>query len=197
MDARRSRGRGLGLGCGRGLGRGLRLSRWGGGCGGTWEGVLEGWRGRRLGEEGVYQLYTSADGGKIFFPDSASDFRNRLRSRKALLVTSSFNAPSQLSCNVLISSARSSFCSCVSFAIQASLSNLTGSVAGAVGDDAGADGLAVDKVLAEALGWPKNEVMDPFAFGFFAASAAMSAALRLSDIFPSRIQFLDAYNFYI
>lgn len=87
-----------------------------------------------------------------------------------------------LSCNVSISSLRSCFCSGVSLAIHASLSNLTGSVSAAVGDEDGWDGF-VEEVDGFVLGWPKKEVMELLAFGFLADSAARSAALRLSDIF--------------
>ena len=118
-------------------------------------------------------------------PDSTSALRKRFRERNSGVVSSSFRAPSQLSCRVLISRARSSRCSGVSLASQASLSNFTGSVVGAVAEEAGADGEddgAVPFVFA--LGWPKNAVMELLALGFFAASVARSAALRLSDILP-------------
>ena len=85
----------------------------------------------------TYQLYTSCDGGKTFLPDSTSFFRNLLSSRKVGVTTSSFRAASQLSCSVLISSAKSSFCSGVSLATQVSLSNFTACVSGAVGEEAG------------------------------------------------------------
>jgi hypothetical protein len=86
-----------------------------------------------------------------------------------------------LSCKVSISSFKRFFCSWVSLASQASLSNLTGSVVDAVGDEVGSDGL-VEDVLGFGLGWPKNDVMAAFDFVFFADSVAISAALRLRDI---------------
>lgn len=74
----------------------------------------------------------------------------------------------------------------MSLASQASLSNFTGSVAGAVAEDAGADGEEDGAApFVVALGWPKNEVMELLALGFLAASAARSTAFRLSDILPS------------
>jgi len=36
----------------------------------------------------TYQLYTSSAGGKTFFPDSTSFFRNRLSSKNSLLAIS-------------------------------------------------------------------------------------------------------------
>ena len=40
----------------------------------------------------------------------------------------------------------------------------------------------MEELLGFALGWPKKDVMEPFALGFFTASVARSAALRLSDM---------------
>lgn len=68
-----------------------------------------------------------------------------------------------------------------SLAIHASLSNLVGTVSGAVGEDAGCDGF-VDDVGGFVFGWPKNAVMEPLAFGFLAASVATSTPFRLRDI---------------
>ena len=59
-----------------------------------------------------------------------------------------------------------------------------GSVVGAVAEEAGADGEDDGAPFVFALGWPKNAVMELLALGFFAASVARSAALRLSDILP-------------
>jgi hypothetical protein len=57
------------------------------------------------------------------------------------------------------------------------LSNLMGSVAGAVGSD------AVFEAEGLGLGAPKKDVILAFCLGFFTASAAMSPAFRLSDMF--------------
>lgn len=108
---------------------------------------------------------------------SLSFLRKRFRLRKLSLVTSSLRAPSQLSCRVSISSLSSSLCSSESFATHASLSNFMGCVAGAVGSDA-----VGFEAEALGLGTPKNDVMEAFCLGFLAASAAMSPALRLSDM---------------
>lgn len=123
-----------------------------------------------------YHEYTSSKGGKILVPLSPSFLRKRFRLRKLSLVTSSLRAPSQLSCKVSISSLSSSLCSSESFATQASLSNLMGCVAGAVGSDAGFETFGLG------FGAPKKDVIEAFCFGFLAASAAMSPALRLSDM---------------
>ena len=123
-----------------------------------------------------YHEYTSSRGGKILAPLSPSFLRKRLRLRKLSLVTSSLRAPSQLSCKVSISSLSSSLCSSESFATHASLSNLMGCVAGAVGSDAGFETLGLG------FGAPKKDVMAAFCLGFLAASAAISPALRLSDM---------------
>ena len=86
---------------------------------------------------------------------------------------------------MLISRASSSFCSVDSFASQASLSNLGGSAMGAGAEDVGAAGEEDGAPFGDDFGWPKKDVMEPLALGFFAASAARSAALRLSDMFVS------------
>lgn len=93
---------------------------------------------------------------------------------------------------MLISSLSSSFCSALSLASQASLSNLAGVVSGtgwvataAVGEDAGTvceDAGSEPLVPAATFGEEKKDVMDLSCFTFFAASAVMSAALRLRDI---------------
>lgn len=117
-------------------------------------------------------------GGKTFSPVSTSRLRNFLRSRNSLLVTSSLSTHNHDSCRVSISSLRSSFCSGVSLATHASLSNLTGVVSAAVGAPSDCE----DNAAGVGLGCPKNAVMDPLAFGFLAASAAISAALRFRDM---------------
>jgi hypothetical protein len=53
-----------------------------------------------------------------------------------------------------------------------------GCVAGAVGSDAGFEAEA----LGLGFGAPKKDVMEAFCLGFLATSAAMSPALRLSDM---------------
>lgn len=81
----------------------------------------------------MYHEYTSAAGGKIFFPLSCSRFRNLFRSKNSLVSTSSFNCASQLSSKVAISNAKRSFCSGVSFSTHFCLSNFTaGAVAAAL-----------------------------------------------------------------
>ena len=130
----------------------------------------------------LYHEYTSSIGGKIFSVPSLSFLRKRFRLRKLSLVTSSLRAPSQLSCSVSISSLSSSLCSSESFATQASLSNLIGSVAGAVRSDAGFEALGLG------FGAPKKDVMEAFCLGFLTASAAMSPALRLRDILVLEIR---------
>lgn len=124
----------------------------------------------------TYQEYTSSKGGKILAPLSPSFLRKRFRLRKLSLVTSSLRAPSQLSCKVSISSLSNSLCSSESFATHASLSNLMGCGAGAVGSDAGFETFGLG------FGAPKKDVMAAFFLGFLATSAAMSPALRLSDM---------------
>lgn len=133
-------------------------------------------------------------GGKTVLPLEASDLRKAFSERKSLLRISSLSTASQLSCSVVISSRRRSFCSDVRVDSQATLSNLAGTGAGAasalsvdfaVGEEAGwEDAGWEDLVAADGLdlGWPKKEVMEPLGLGFFAASAARSTALRLRDI---------------
>jgi len=75
----------------------------------------------------------------------------------------------------------------VSLATQASLSNLTGCISDAVADEVGWDGVVEEEVDGLGLGWPKNAVMEPLLFGFFAASVARSAALRLRDMMGSLV----------
>lgn len=123
-----------------------------------------------------YQLYTSEEGGKTFFPDWISLWRNLFRLRNSLETISSFNTLSQLSCRVSISSFSSCLCSSLKASIHFCLSKMDG--AGSVG---GLDGFVLD-VLVFVLGGPKKLVMEPFAFGFFASAVAISAALRLRDI---------------
>jgi hypothetical protein len=101
-------------------------------------------------------------GGYTVFPLSNSFFRNRFSSRNPGLTSTSFKCGSQLSCSVSISNLSSSFCSSLSFATHASLSNFAGADAPSLG-----------------FGAPKNDVMLPLTFVFFAASVAASAALRL------------------
>ena len=132
--------------------------------------------GKTMQSRDKYHEYTSSKGGKILVPLSPSFLRKRLRLRKLSLVTSSLRAPSQLSCKVSISSLSSSLCSSESFATQTSLSNLTGCVAGAVGSDAGFETFGLG------FGAPKKDVIEAFCLGFLATSAAMSPALRLSDM---------------
>lgn len=126
----------------------------------------------------MYQLYTSSEGGKTFFPDVTSDMRKRFRFRKSFEVISSFSTLNQLSCRVSISSFRRDFCSSVRLLIHLSLSKVVG--AGSVG---GLEGLVLE-VEGLVFGGPKNEVIEELALGFFtsAAATAASAALRLRDI---------------
>jgi hypothetical protein len=105
-------------------------------------------------------------GGYTAFPLASSFFKKRFRSRNVGLSSTSLRCGSQLSCSVSISSFSSSFCSSVSFAIHASLSNFAAAVAPSLG-----------------LGAPKNDVILPLSFVFFAASVAAVAALRLRLIF--------------
>ena len=103
----------------------------------------------------------------MVFPLSFSFFRNLLRSKNSLLNTSSFKCANQLSCNVSISRASSSFCSSVSLASHCFLSKLSGGAAGEA-EDVG-------------LGWLKKEVMLALDFGFLASAVARSAAFRFSE----------------
>jgi len=161
--------------------------------------------------ERAYQEYTSSDGGNTFFPLSTSDFKNLFRFRNSFDVISSFRCASQLSCSVSISSFSSCFCSSLSFAIQASLSNglpvSTGPFVGFVEDVAGLFfGLmwcqrgysyatlaaAASQMSGISVGegtyCPKKEVIDALDLGFFASSFARSAAFRLSDMLAVRRQ---------
>lgn len=97
------------------------------------------------------------------------------------MVSSECRTASQDSCSVSISSLRSDLWSSDSFSTHAALSNLMGTVAGAVGELAGLEGL-VDDDGPLVFGAPKNDVMEALAFGFLTASAATSTALRLSDM---------------
>ena len=145
----------------------------------------------------THQEYTSALGGNIVLPLSASFFRNLFSSRNSGFVISSFKDPSQLSCIVSISSLSSCFCSSVSLSTQAALSNF-------VSVDSGLD------TLDEALGALKKEVMVlgflsivptgrdhelvvsyEFCFGFFASAVTRSVAFRFRDMFVVRVTSFD------
>ena len=102
----------------------------------------------------THHEYTSAAGGKIFFPLSCSDLRKRFRSRKSFVTISSFNWDSHVSSSDAISSASRSFCSAVSFSTHLLLSNLGNgavfaSVVAAAGGPAAAD-VKMDAVVAGA-----------------------------------------------
>ena len=77
-----------------------------------------------MGDVVTHHEYTSAAGGKIFFPLSCSLFRKRFSSRKSFVTISSFNWDSHVSSKDAISSASRSFCSGVSFSTHFPLSNL-------------------------------------------------------------------------
>lgn len=94
-----------------------------------------------------YQEYTSAAGGKIFFPLSCSLFRKRFRSRKSLVTTSSFSWDSQLSSSDAISKASRSFCSGVSFSTHFALSNFGMDAADAAGEGAAAVEVKMDAAV--------------------------------------------------
>ncbi len=160
----------------------------------------------------AYHEYTSAAGGKIFFPASCSFLRKRFSSKKSLESTSSFNCASQLSSNDWISKANKSFCSGVSFSTHFALSNLgtvaveaeetvlatvsTGAVVVLVVMDAGSSVAAggeeetVEEAceamvlpdLVRAEGEEKKEVIEALALGFLAVDVAISAALRFKGV---------------
>ena len=96
----------------------------------------------------THQEYTSAAGGKIFFPLSCSFFRKRFRSRKSFVTISSFNCDSHVSSKDAISSASRSFCSGVSFSTHFPLSNLG---SGAAFASAAAEGAAGADVKMDAV----------------------------------------------
>ena len=96
----------------------------------------------------THQEYTSAAGGKIFFPLSCSFFRKRFRSRKSFVTISSFNCDSHVSSNDAISNASKSFCSGVSFSTHFPLSNLG---SGAAFASAAAEGPAGADVKMDAV----------------------------------------------
>ena len=160
-------------------------------------------------DDHTYHEYTSAAGGKIFFPASFSLFRKRFRSRKSLLTTSSFSCASQLSSSDAISSASRSFCSAVSFSTHLALSNLgagsataaaavavkTDAVVGVDVCDASSTSVAGDEdgtvvvgagFAAVLDGEEKKDVMLAFTFGFLAVEAARSPALRLRGVVMAR-----------
>ena len=99
----------------------------------------------------TYHEYTSAAGGKIFFPLSCSFFRKRFKSRKSFVITSSFSWDSQLSSKEAISSASKSFCSGVSFSTHFALSNLGTGAAGSAEDEAAAVEVNMDAVVVAAV----------------------------------------------
>lgn len=96
----------------------------------------------------TYHEYTSAAGGKIFFPLSCSFFRKRFKSRNSFVTISSFNWDSQVSSNEVISSASKSFCSGVSFSTHFALSNLGNGAAASAGGGAAAADVKMDAVVA-------------------------------------------------
>lgn len=98
--------------------------------------------------DGTHHEYTSAAGGKIFFPLSCSFFRKRFSSRKSFVTISSFNWDSQVSSKDAISNASRSFCSDVSFSTHFPLSNLgSGAAASAGGGAAAAADEKMDAVV--------------------------------------------------
>lgn len=109
----------------------------------------------------------------MVLPSSFSFFKNLFRSKNSFVSTSSLRYANQLSCKVSISNFSSSFCSSVSFASHASLSNFT---AGDKTEGYLAAGLATG------LGAPKNDVMVPLALGFLASASARSTALRFTPV---------------
>lgn len=96
----------------------------------------------------TYQEYTSAAGGKIFFPLSCSFLRKRFKSRKSFVTISSFSCDSQLSSREAISSASKSFCSGVSFSTHFPLSNFANGAAASAGGGAAAVDVKMDAVMA-------------------------------------------------
>ena len=99
----------------------------------------------------THHEYTSAAGGKIFFPLSCSFFRKRFRSRKSFVTISSFNCDSHVSSNDAISNASRSFCSGVSFSTHFPLSNLGKGAAfasAAAADVPAAADVKIDAVVA-------------------------------------------------
>lgn len=95
--------------------------------------------------------YTSAAGGKIFFPLSCSFFRKRFKSRKSFVTTSSFSWDSQLSSREAISSASRSFCSGVSVSTHFALSNFANGAADAARDGAAAVEVKMDAVVVAVI----------------------------------------------
>ena len=142
----------------------------------------------------------------MVLPASRSRLRKRFSSRNSLLRISSFNCASQVSCILWISSASKSFCSWVSFSIQAFLSNFwvavgapreenvltvltvdggCGSLELGGGDDL-ASSLESDFVdigdELGGLGAPKKDVKLACALGFLEVEVAMSTALRFNGV---------------
>ena len=164
----------------------------------------------------AYHEYTSAAGGKIFFPASCSFLRKRFNSKKSLLSKSSFNCANQLSSNDWISKASKSFCSGVSFSTHFALSNLgtgveaeetvlatgntgagvvlvvvDGSSSVAVGGEEETVVEAWEEIVLTDLTGPegeeKKEVMEALALGFLAVDVAMSAALRFRGVVMTKV----------
>ena len=115
----------------------------------------------------------SSLGGKIFLPPRYSRSRKRLSSRNSGDVRSSLRWAIQLSSSVSISSCSRRFCSSLSLATHASLSNGPPIREG-----------ALEAVPAEApaaaLGAPKKDVSVPCCLGFLASPVGCAAAFRLS-----------------
>jgi len=141
----------------------------------------------------VYHEYTSALGGNIFLPLNASLFRNFLRFRNSLDTSSSFRKGSQLSSRVFISSARSSLCSSVREATQASLSNLDAALELPVLVDLPDAGFGAPKKAVMLLFsssqykmltamWVDSARCYPFDFGFLASESSALPAFRLRDM---------------
>ena len=164
----------------------------------------------------AYHEYTSAAGGKIFFPASCSFLRKRFSSKKSLLSRSSFNCANQLSSNDWISKANKSFCSVVSFSTHFALSNLGkgveaeetvlaavntgagvvlvvvgGSSSVAVGGEEEMVEEACEAIVLTDLAGPegeeKKEVIEALPLGFLAVDAAMSAALRFRGVVMTKM----------
>ena len=164
----------------------------------------------------AYHEYTSAAGGKIFFPASCSFLRKRFSSKKSLLSRSSFSCANQLSSNDWISKANKFFCSGVSFSTHFALSNLgtgveaeetvlaTGNigagvvlvvVGGSSSVAAGGEEETVEEACEEIVltdltgpeGEEKKEVIEALALGFLAVDVAMSAALRFRGVVMTKL----------
>ena len=136
---------------------------------------------------GTHHEYTSAAGGKIFFPLSCSFFRKRFRSRKSFVTISSFNWDSHVSSRDAISSASRSFCSGVSFSTHFPLSNFGSGAAFASATDGAAAGADVKMdavvVVADAVDfWEESSTSVEGEEGIVEEAVATAAADGLAAL---------------